>query len=144
MVGDGINDAPALAGRRSRHRHSVPAPISRCTPRPVVLMTPTLDRVTEVFDLSRDTLRVVKQNLFWAFFYNAAGITPCDHGYPYPDPRRRRDGALQPLRDRQLAAPFRAAIFNPHAADEVCAAGSITCNPCSSCVTTRTLRWGML
>jgi cation transport ATPase len=38
-------------------------------------MTPALDRVLEVFDIGRDTWRVVRQNLFWAFFYNAVGIT---------------------------------------------------------------------
>jgi cation transport ATPase len=37
-------------------------------------MTPALGRIAEVFDLSRATLRIVRQNLFWAFFYNAAGI----------------------------------------------------------------------
>jgi cation transport ATPase len=38
-------------------------------------MTPTLNHVIEVFDISRDTLPVVRQNLFWAFFYKTAGIT---------------------------------------------------------------------
>jgi Cu+-exporting ATPase len=38
-------------------------------------MTSQLHRITEVFDLARRTLRIVRQNLFWAFFYNVAGIS---------------------------------------------------------------------
>jgi len=41
----------------------------------VVLMTNELSRVTETFTLARKTLKVIHQNLFWAFFYNVAGIS---------------------------------------------------------------------
>lgn len=41
----------------------------------VVLMAPSLLNVPGIFDLSQQTIRVVHQNLFWAFFYNVIGIT---------------------------------------------------------------------
>jgi cation transport ATPase len=41
----------------------------------MVLMTDDLHKIVEAFDLSRKTIAVVRQNLFWAFIYNAVGIT---------------------------------------------------------------------
>ena len=41
---------------------------------PVVLVSGSLEKVEEIFQLAARATRVIRQNLFWAFFYNAAGI----------------------------------------------------------------------
>jgi len=41
----------------------------------VVLMRSSLEQIPEVFALAGKTMSVIRQNLFWAFFYNSAGIT---------------------------------------------------------------------
>ncbi len=83
FVGDGINDAPSLTQADLGIAVSRASDIAR-EAADIILLRSEISGVPEALGLAQATLKTIKQNLFWAFFYNALGVPLASLGFVSP------------------------------------------------------------
>ena len=73
MVGDGVNDAPSLASSDVGYSVASGTDVA-LEASDISLLNNSIGGVARALELSRAAMKIIKENLFWAFFYNVVGI----------------------------------------------------------------------